>query len=59
VATLTWSAVSGTTYWLQYKNLLTDPAWQDVLPPVVASGPTATATNALGGATQRFYRIRY
>ncbi len=59
LATLTWSAVSGTTYWLQYKNLLTDPTWQDVLPPVVASGPTATATNALEGATQRYYRIRY
>jgi hypothetical protein len=59
VATLTWSAVPGTTYWLQYKNQLTDPSWQDILPPVVASGPTATATNALGTASQRFYRIRY
>ena len=59
VATLTWSAVPGTTYWLQYKNQLTDPSWQDILPPVVASGPTATATNALGTASRRFYRIRY
>jgi len=59
VVTLTWNAVSGTTYWLEYKDQLTDPAWQAVLPPVVANGPVATATNALGSAPQRFYRIRH
>jgi hypothetical protein len=56
-AVLSWSAVSGRTYRLQYKAHLPDTSWTDLLPDTTASGPTATATNALGGAAQRFYRV--
>jgi hypothetical protein len=55
--TLTWSAVSGRTYWLQYTTNLTPANWTDLPPAVVATGPTATATDT-NAASRRFYRIR-
>jgi hypothetical protein len=54
---ISWSAVSGQIYRLQFTEGLENPAWSDVLPEVLASGPTATVTNALGNAPQRFYRV--
>jgi hypothetical protein len=54
---ITWNSVAGQTYRLQYKNTLGGTNWYDVLPDIVATGPTTTLTNALGGATQRFYRV--
>ncbi|MFN7140496.1 MAG: hypothetical protein ACK4UN_14255, partial [Limisphaerales bacterium] len=54
--TVTWSAVNGTTYRLQYKNSLNDASWTD-LPPVVASGSTASATDTTAGGNARFYRV--
>jgi hypothetical protein len=54
---ISWSAVSGQNYRLQFTESLESPAWSDVLPDVPASGPTATVTNALGSAPQRFYRV--
>lgn len=54
--TLSWSAIAGTTYRVQYKNALSEPAWTDLGPEVVATGPTASLTDSLG-VNQRFYRI--
>ena len=55
--TLTWSAVPGQTYWLQYTTNLTPANWTDVPPAVVATGPNASATDT-NAASQRFYRVR-
>jgi hypothetical protein len=54
---ISWSAVSGKTYRLQSTELLGDTNWDDILPEVLASGPIATATNAVSNAPQRFYRV--
>jgi hypothetical protein len=57
IAAITWSTVSGQSYRLQYKDDLSVANWIDQPPDVPASGSTATATNALGSAQQRFYRV--
>jgi hypothetical protein len=58
--TLVWSSLAGQTYRVQYKTDLNDsnPAgWTDVTGDVLATGETATKTDSVGAATQRFYRI--
>ena len=57
LVTITWSAVAGHTYRLEFKNNWSDPQWSDLLPDVTAAGPTATTTNAPGPSTQRYYRV--
>jgi hypothetical protein len=57
LVTLRWSAETGRTYRLQYKNVLSETAWTDVPGSVTAFGPTATATD-VNNATQRFYRVQ-
>jgi hypothetical protein len=57
VAQITWSAIPGNIYTLQFKSSLDDSNWTDLLPPVIASSPSATSTNILGDSTQRFYRV--
>jgi hypothetical protein len=54
---LTWSAVSGQTYQVQYKDDLGAANWTALVPNIVAGGPTATATNSVTNSPQRFYRI--
>jgi hypothetical protein len=57
-ATLVWSSVAGKTYRVQYTTDLTPTiTWTDVTGDVLATGATATKTDAFGAATQRFYRI--
>jgi hypothetical protein len=56
-AVITWTSVPGSTYRLQFKNDLAGDNWEDALPDVTATGVTATATNSIGVAPQRFYRI--
>jgi hypothetical protein len=55
--TITWLALSGETYRVQYKNGLGDLQWNDLVPDVVASGSMASATDPLGNGS-RFYRVR-
>ena len=55
-ATLTWSAILGARYRVQFKNDLNNTDWTDLAPDVTASGPTATIADTPGVA-QRFYRI--
>jgi hypothetical protein len=52
-----WSALSGQSYRLQFTEGLENAKWNDALPDVLATGPTASATNAIGPSPQRFYRV--
>src|SRR2546423_14689494 len=49
-AVLSWSAVAGKTYRLQFIESLSATEWTDVAPDITASGSTAIATNLLRGA---------
>jgi hypothetical protein len=57
VVTMIWSSVSNGIYRLQYNGDLGGTNWTDVLPDVQAAGSAVTATNNIGGSTQRFYRV--
>jgi hypothetical protein len=57
IAQLTWSAVPGQTYRLQYKPTLTATNWIDLTPDIIPAGSTATVTDVVGAAPQRFYRL--
>jgi PKD repeat protein len=48
--------VSGKLYVIQYKNILTDPAWQ-TLSSVPGDGTVQTITNSVTTPSQRFYRL--
>ncbi|HWI56601.1 MAG TPA: immunoglobulin domain-containing protein, partial [Bacillota bacterium] len=54
--TLTWSAESGATYRVQYKDQLDQAGWADLASEVVATGSTTSFTDT-PGSTPRFYRI--
>jgi len=54
---LTWSAVPGLAYELQYKNDLSGTNWTAVLPDVTATGSTVTVTNSPVASPERFYRV--
>ncbi len=56
-ATITWTSTPGRLYRLQFKNRINDGDWLDGSPPVTAAAPTASATDAVGAAAQRFYRV--
>ena len=55
---LTWSAISGQTYRVQYNTNLLGTNWQDLAPDVMATGDTASWTNAPLSDAQGFYRVR-
>jgi hypothetical protein len=56
--TLTWNAIPGRTYRVEFKNALSDPSWTAMLPDVVAAGESASVTdNVGGGIPNRFYRV--
>ena len=57
-AVVRWTAVFGRSYVLQFVDSLEVTNWTVVLPPVIATGSTASATNTLNGAQQRFYRVQ-
>jgi hypothetical protein len=56
-AVITWNAVSGRTYRLEYKSALSDANWTAIRQDVTAAGPTASATDKTAAASQRFYRV--
>ncbi|HWH71516.1 MAG TPA: cadherin repeat domain-containing protein, partial [Candidatus Sulfotelmatobacter sp.] len=59
VVSLTWSAIAGTTYRVQSKTNLDPVTWTDLSPEVVASGSTASLTDAAAGTNvTRFYRVQ-
>jgi hypothetical protein len=53
---LTWSAIPGTKYRVQFKQNLEDLLWLDLVPDVTALGAVASLSNPLD-STQRFYRV--
>jgi hypothetical protein len=55
---VTWSALAGHTYKLQFQTASSSTNWTDVQPDVLAVGATASATNWVGGSGTRFYRIQ-
>jgi MBG domain (YGX type)/YDG domain len=57
VVTIMWNSVTDGIYRVQYNNGLNDDGWTDLSPDVTATGLTATQTNVVGVASQRFYRI--
>jgi hypothetical protein len=57
VVTITWSAVSGRNYRLQYQDGAPGTNWYDGLPATQATGSTASGTNVPGSAMPRFYRV--
>lgn len=56
-AAVTWSSTAGNSYRLQYKTNLDSASWTDVVPDVVATGATATASQPLDTASGRFFRV--
>jgi len=58
LVTITWSAIANQTYLVQYKDDLGAVGWNDLLPGVTASGPTATKINSGSPSGERFYRVR-
>jgi hypothetical protein len=57
VATLTWTAIAGQSYRLQYKADLSDTNWTNAPPDVMAGGTTASKDDSFDSTVQRFYRI--
>lgn len=54
---LTWNAVVGETYQLQYTTNLASANWLDLGDPVTATNGTMTASDLAGLNPQRFYRL--
>ena len=55
--TITWSAIPGQRYRMQYKDNASDTNWNDVLPEITATDVTAAANLSVEGVAQRFYRL--
>jgi YD repeat-containing protein len=57
-ATIEWSAVSGKTYRVQYKDALNLNSWTDLPGDVPANGSTASKMdNTVPSHVQRYYRV--
>jgi uncharacterized repeat protein (TIGR03803 family) len=55
---LTWSAVAGQTYQLQFKTSLDQLSWIDSGSAIVATNATVTAWDTPGPDPHRFYRVK-
>jgi hypothetical protein len=56
-STISWPALPGESYRVQYKDNLDDPTWQDVTGTVTIVGNTGFLTDLAPAAGQRFYRV--
>jgi len=56
-AVITWTSTPGRAYRLESRDRMPDGIWLEASPPVIAVGPATSATNTLGAAAQRFYRV--
>jgi uncharacterized repeat protein (TIGR03803 family) len=54
---LTWSAVTGLTYQVQFSTNLLSPGWSNLGGTVVATNETMLTTDTIGVGPRRFYRI--
>jgi hypothetical protein len=57
LAIVTWKAMPGVTYRLQYTSNYQNSVWINVPGDVTASGNTASKNDTIGSTKQRFYRI--
>jgi hypothetical protein len=55
--TLTWSAVTGVTYQLQYATTLGPPNWSNLGSPVAANSSAIATSDIQPADPQRFYRV--
>jgi len=56
--TLTWDALAGRSYRVEYRDDLSATNWASLAPDVQATGSTAATVDNNGLVPQRFYRIR-
>ena len=54
---LTWSAIPGQRYRVQFKNNLQEATWQNLSGDILASSSAAAKTDPSASGSQRFYRI--
>jgi hypothetical protein len=55
---ITWTAIPGKTYLIQFKTNLIDVAWEELAGSVKADATTASKSDdTTNGAEQRFYRV--
>ncbi len=54
---VTWPVVPGRNYQLQFKDALTDPAWQDASQQIAIVGSQAYLNDSSVGNGPRFYRV--
>ena len=57
VVTLTWTALPGRAYRVEFKDTLDAPDWTQLGSSVVASASTASTADPTATGTQRFYRV--
>ena len=57
VAAITWTAITGQTYRLQYIESFAETNWSGLSPDITASGTSAGQSDLSGLAGQRFYRV--
>ncbi|MGA2242042.1 MAG: protease pro-enzyme activation domain-containing protein [Verrucomicrobiota bacterium] len=55
---LTWNALTGLVYQVQYKTNLLQTNWINLGAVITATNVTVTATNLIGPDPQRFYRLQ-
>lgn len=54
---ISWPAVSGKNYRVQFKNNLGDDSWHDVAGPAIIMGNRGYLTDSAPDANHRFYRV--
>src|SRR5581483_6750057 len=57
IVTIQWNSMPGSSYRVLYKNDLASSNWNTLIAYVTATGRITTATDDVGNAPQRFYRI--
>jgi hypothetical protein len=57
IARLTWTALPGRSYRVQYKSSLAAATWSDLLPIIMATNTFAAASDASRSSGQRYYRV--
>jgi hypothetical protein len=55
---ITWTAITGQLYRVQYNEDLSSTTWNDLPPDVTATASTASKTDSIQAAPQRFYRAK-
>jgi hypothetical protein len=56
IITISWQAIVGQTYRIQYKNDFSDSTWSTLGPDVTANAATASTTDVVG-TSPHFYRL--